>query len=280
MEVHLPALPPVTLTLTRLGEPDELLRRVLARLAAQKGVAGEILLIEQRPDSAVRAEEYSNDAWRGRTILGGLPGLSAARNLSLAEAAHDIVLYSDADALAQDGWAVAMAEALSKPGVAVAGCRILPAWSGKPPLLARSGVVLDQYSLYDLGTETLEVARVVGAGFGVDRRECSGEMRFDEGLGRRGGKLFGGEESDLCQRVLAAGGRVIYVGAAVVDHVIQPERMRVGWILKRLFYAGLGRGGSGGAPNPSRRPGWADWVFLPVILPPYALGWLVSKFRR
>ena len=269
----------VTITLTRLSEPDALLEKVLARLASQSGVAGEILLIDQKPGSSIRAESHSNANWTGRTVLKPLPGLSAARNLSLAEASHDLVLFCDADALAHQGWAAALSGALSRPEVAVAGCRILPAWSGSPPLLARSRVVLDQYSLYDLGDEEREVARIVGAGFGVDRSACPEEMRFDEGLGRRGGRLFGGEESDLCHRVKRAGGRVVYVGKAVVDHVIQPERMRLGWILKRLFYAGFGRGGVGGAPNPSQKPGWADWLFLPVILPPYALGWLASKWR-
>lgn len=276
------ALPPetkVTLTLTRFSEPDALLEQVLQRLAAQTGASGEILLIDQKSGSPIRAEAHSNESWTGRTIQKALSGLSAARNLSLAEAAHDLVIFCDADALAHDGWAASLVAALSKPGVAVAGCRILPAWSGPPPLLAQSRIVLDQYSLYDLGTETRDVPRVVGAGFGVDRNECADEMRFDEALGRRNGRLFGGEESDLCQRVTLAGGRIVYVGEAVVDHVIQPERMRARWILKRLYYAGYGRGGAGGAPNPSRNPGWADWLFLPVILPPYALGWLASKFR-
>jgi hypothetical protein len=278
-EPDLDDLAPVTLTLTRFAEPDALLEQALARLAAQTGVTGEILLIDQKPGGTVSAEAHSNASWTGRTIRQSLPGLSAARNLSLREAAHDHVLFCDADALAHDGWAMALSKALSQPGVAIAGCRILPAWSGAPPMLTRSRIVLDQYSLFDLGDDTKDATRVVGAGFGVDRSECSDEMQFDEGLGRRDGQLFSGEESDLCHRVTATGGRVVYVGRAVVDHVIQPERMRVGWILKRLYYAGLGRGHVGGAPNPSKKPGLADWLFLPVILPPYALGWLVSKWR-
>ena len=270
----------VTVTLTRYGEPDDLLRDVLTHLAAQRGVGGEILLIEQKDDSPIRAEDYTNDHWTCRILKGRLSGLSAARNLSLAEAEHDHVLFCDADALVRPGWALAMHEALSKPGVAVVGSRILPRWTGQAPLLARSRVVRDQYSIYDLGAGTEPVSRVVGAGFGVDRAKYPDEMHFDEALGRRDGRLFGGEESDLCQRVSGAGGRVIYVGTAVVDHVIEAERQRMPWIMKRLFYAGLGRGTSGGAPAPSRSPGLADWLLLPVILPPYALGWIWSKLRR
>jgi len=70
----------------------------------------------------------------------------------------------------------------------------------------------------------------------------------------------------------------MYVGGAVIYHVIPAERCRTAWILKRLFYAGYGRSQIGGGPNPSRKPGVADWLLLPITLPPYALGWLAGKF--
>jgi hypothetical protein len=266
--------------LTRLGEPDELLKAVLDALTMQAGACGEILLIEQKTDSALEAGRFSNDRWNVRTLRQRFDGLSAARNASLREAAHDMILFCDADAIAAPDWAAALHAALAEPGVAIAGSRIVPRWSGRPPLLARSKVVLDQYSVYDLGPDSFEVLRVVGAGFGLDRSECGGEMHFDEALGRRDGRLFGGEESDLCRRVAAAGGRIVYVGAARIEHVIQPERTRTGWILKRLFYAGHGRGRLGGQPSPSRRPSLADWLLLLVILPPYLLGWVWGRATR
>mgnify|MGYP001627912872 CR=1 FL=1 len=62
----------VTLTLPRFSEPDDLLENVLAHLAAQRGVAGEILFIEQ-------------DAGRGRAsgglacVEGRLPSVDQPR---------------------------------------------------------------------------------------------------------------------------------------------------------------------------------------------------------
>ncbi|MEZ5723343.1 MAG: glycosyltransferase [Paracoccaceae bacterium] len=273
-------VPGVTMTVTRLGEPDDMLRDCLAALAAQEGAQGEILLIEQKLDSDLRGADFSNTRWRCRIIRARLPGLSAARNLALEEAGFDQVLFCDADAVPHAGWAAAMQDALAQPGVAIVGSRILPRWTRRQPLLARAQVVRDQLSLYDLGEDSRDVPRVVGAGFGLDRAHHPEEMRFDEALGRRDGRLFGGEESDLCQRVAAAGGRIVYVGGAVVDHVIQPERHRARWILTRLYYAGLGRSQAGGAPSPSRKPGLWDWLLLPVILPPYALGWVRGRRGR
>ena len=248
-------------------------------LAMQTGAQGEILLIEQKVDSAISAEAFSNERWTCRILHGSLPGLSAARNLSLKEAAFDQILFCDSDAVAREGWAAALQLGLDASDVAITGSRILPRWSGRPTILARSAVVRDQYSIYDLGPETKEVERVVGAGFGLDRTKCSEQMFFDEALGRRDGRLFGGEESDLCRRVSAAGGRIMYIGGAVVDHVIPRERLSALWVAKRLFYAGCGRSKTGGAPSPSRKPGLADWLLLPLILPPYALGWLCGKLK-
>lgn len=270
----------VTVAVTRLNEPDDMLAETLAALAAQDGAAGEILLVEQKPDSTLAEGEITNERWRLRILRKPMPGLSAARNLALAEAEHDHVLFCDADAVAHPGWSSALSTGLAEPDVAVVGSRILPRWLGRPPILAKSRVVRDQFSLYDLGTDTFEVPRVVGAGFGVHRARHKEQMYFDEALGRRDGRLFGGEESDLCRRVASAGGRVVYVGTACVDHVIQPERHSASWIMKRLYYAGVGRSQVGGAPAPSRSPGFWDWVLLPAILPPYALGWIRGRYGK
>ena len=269
----------LTLTLTRFAESNDLVAEALGRLAAQEGVSGEILFIDQSDDETIEEAAFTNDRWRCRIIRRRMPGLSAARNLSLREAANDFILFCDADALAAPDWAERLAEALADPNVAIAGSRILPEWRGRPPWLAASRVVRDQFSLFDLGGDTIQSHRVVGAGFGLDRSKAPEEMVFDEDLGRRDGKLFGGEESDLCRRVTVAGAKVVYVGGALIRHVIPVERCRTGWILKRLYYAGYGRSQMGGTPNPSRRPGLSDWLLVPITLPPYALGWLAGKLQ-
>jgi len=145
---------PVTLTLTRLTEPDNLVHEVLSDLFAQTGVCGEILFIEQSESEAIQEREFSSDRWNFRIIRRRLDGLSAARNLSVVEAENDLVLFCDADALATPEWAARLTEVLSQRDVAIAGSRILPNWRGQRPLLTASRVVLDQYSLFDLGEET------------------------------------------------------------------------------------------------------------------------------
>lgn len=270
----------VTITLTRFAEPDALVRQVIERACHQQGVSGEVLFIEQNPAGSIDEVEFADAPLPLRIIRRALPGLSHARNLSLDEARHDKVLFLDADALAEPDWAAGLAAALDEPGCAIAASRIVPGWPGKPPAWTAARVVLDQYSMLDLGTRTKPGTRIVGAAFGINMARLSAGLRFDINLGRREGKLFGGEETDFCRRAASAGAGITYVGEACVTHIVQPERVQIGWIIRRLYYAGLGRATAGGMPNPTGRPQLADWLWLPLILPPYALGWLKARFTR
>lgn len=275
------ALPAVTITLTRYAEPDELVARAIRRALAQVAVRGEVLFIEQNTESPLYPAESGISNLSFRMIACKLRGLSDARNLALEEARYPLVLYLDADAMAELDWAARLVEVLETDDkVAIAGSRIVPCWPGNAPVWARAQVVLDQYSMLDLGTETKSWHRVVGAAFGTDMAKLGPTMRFDTALGRRDGKLFGGEESDFCARAIERGYEVRYVGGACVTHEVAEERTRLGWVVRRMYYAGFGRATIGGAPAPSRKPGLADCLALPLTLPPYVLGWMRGKFGR
>ena len=273
-------MPPVTLTLTRFAEPDALVKQALAHALVQEDVAGEVLFIEQQVGSTISAADFPDARLELRIVRRELSGLSAARNLALEEATHNHVMFLDADALAAPDFSANLAAELSHDDIAVAGGRILPKWPVREPLMARARAVYDQYSLLDLGDETQSYHRVVGAGFGVDMGKLPSDFRFDENLGRRDGRLFGGEESDFTNRARALGFRSVYVGKACVQHIIETERTQLGWIIKRLVYAGHGRAKMGGAPAPAGKRTLADWLLAPLYALPYALGWLWGKLSR
>ena len=133
--------------------------------------------------------------------------------------------------------------------------------------------------MLDLGDETRSVNRVVGANFGLNLKNLARLAHFDEALGRREGKLFSGEESELCRRARNSGREVLYNGNAVVKHQVLPERISYYWILRRMYFAGIARATFGGAPNPSRKIGWLDYVALLVVLPPYMAGYALSRLK-
>ncbi|MEP0392204.1 MAG: glycosyltransferase family 2 protein [Erythrobacter sp.] len=270
----------VTIALTRYAESDELLTRSLSAAVRQTGVKGEILLVEQRVDAPFDRNLIAKGNIPLRVIADACGSLSAARNIALKEARYDHILYLDADALPQPDWAQKMSNALEQEGVAIVGGRILPGWEHSPPFFTRANVVLDQYSMLDLGQKDGPATKVVGASFGVDRSKVPSHIRFDPELGRREGRLFGGEESAFFAEVRAARLRARYVGTTYVTHLVAHERLRLRWILERMFYAGYGRSSQGGAPAPSQRLNIVDWVVAPIMLPPYVAGWLWSKLSR
>ena len=275
-----PDLAGVSIAITRYAEADAIIEQSLRHAIAQQGVRGEVIFIEQDEASTLAACDFPADGLELRIIRRRLAGLSAARNLALDEARYPLVLFLDADALAAPNWASELARVLADPRYAVAGSKVVPRWPGKAPIFTRASVLRDQFSLLDLGDGVQTYRRVVGAGFGADMAKLPGELRFDTGLGRRGGMLFGGEESDFCNRAAELGFEIAYVGTTSVTHLIEPERCRWRWILKRMVFAGHGRAMLGGSPSASGKAELYDWLLLPAYLPPYALGWAWGKLSR
>ncbi len=272
---------PVSITLTRYREPDWLVDEALDSLAAQDGVTGEVIFLDQNwnEEFAAAVEARTNAQIEFKCVDCDERCLSYARNEGLRLSRCDFVLFTEPDILAAPDWARSLAVEL-KAGAAIAGSRILPKWRARPPILVRARAVLDQYSMLDWGEETIEAHRVVGAGFGVNKGRIDDGLRFDETFGRRGGVLLGGEESMFCRAVRARGGKIVYVGGAVIRHQVLEERLNWRWVMRRLYFAGASRRQQGGAPSPSQKPGLWDWLLLPVILPPYAWGFFSTPSAR
>ena len=273
-------LPEVSITFTRYREPDWLVDEALDSLAAQEGIAGEVIFLDQNWSEAFAktVETRSNDRLAFRCVPCEERGLSFARNRGISIAKSDFVVQLDPDVVVKTDCVKTLVSSLIKHDAALAGTRILPRWRGHAPLLAKSKIILDQYSMLDWGEVTKPTIRIVGAGYALNRKKFSDAIVFDENFGRRQGVLFGGAESQLCRRLVDSGEKIIYVGGAIVWHQVLPERLTWRWVLKRLYFAGAARRQQGGAPSPSKGPGLWDWLLLPIILPPYALGyWRAPK---
>lgn len=272
----------VTISVTRYDEPDWLAREALESLARQEGVNAEILFLDQRhaPELWREVERLSHAHARIKASQIATRSLSFARNHAIRAAGSDLVLFMDCDAVADRRWAAELAGALKPAGVGIVGGRIVPRWSRPPLLLARARLAWEQYSLLDYGPGLRQVSKVVGAGFGLDRRALADQAYFDESLGRRDGRLHCGEDSEICNRAAAAGLGVLYNGDALVEHRIGPDRITYRWLLKRLFYSGANRARLGGAPRSTHGLGAWDYLLLPLMAPPYAAGFMSARLAR
>jgi len=275
---------PVSITLTRHDEPDWLIRETLDSLGRQRGVAGEVLFLDQQddPETATHCGSLSTQDLRFTVVNVPAGGLSPVRNRAIELAANDIILFIDSDAVADPGWAAALAHSLTRDTVGVVGGRVVPRWHRPPGFVSRAPIIQEQYSLIDLGPDEGPCAKIVGANFGLHRGRLGEQAFFDTDLGRRPGSLLGGEETDLCARVRGLGLEVCYNGAASVEHQILPERINLAWVQRRIFYAGVGRALQGGLPNPYHggRGGVAANLGVIPVLPAYALGMLKGLWMR
>ena len=269
-----------TITFTRYNEPAWLIKDTLVSLSEQKDVRALVLVLDQyEPDDGTEelCRELSSEAIRFEYSRIPARSLSFSRNEAIARTQTSSLLFIDSDAIAEPDWAAEMLRILEGENVGIAGGRILPKWHRRPLLLAKSNLVMDQYSVLDFGNGAKDVDRIVGANFGLNVALLGEHAYFDEALGRREGKLFSGEESDLCARTMQQGHRIRYSGASVVHHQILPERIRYRWVWRRMYYAGYARAQIGGAPRPSKP--WQPWDYfaLAVVLPAYALGYWHGK---
>jgi GT2 family glycosyltransferase len=82
--------------------------------------------------------------------------------------------------------------------------------------------------------------RIPGGGNMAMRRSVFDKIgRFDTSLGRTGKQLIGGEESDLFERIEAAGMACYYVPRAVMYHIIPESKLTLDYFSRLAFNTGL-----------------------------------------
>lgn len=271
----------ITITLTRYSEPNWLLFQTLDSLSSQQNVKAVVLMLDQHHDQETEdyCKKISSEYIGIQYIVIPAKSLSFARNEAIKLCQTDILLYIDTDAIADPNWANQLSESLSKNSVGLAGGKILPKWHKSPSFIQKSNVVLDQYSMLNLGDNELEVKKVVGANFGLNIGRLKDIAHFDENLGRREGKLISGEETQLCFDALANNYKILYQGSAVVEHQVLPERIKFSWIARRMYYQGIASAQRGGAPQPSNKGAYTHWdyIALSLLAPFYISGYIHGK---
>lgn len=204
-------------------------------------------------------------------------GVSDSRNRAVARTHTRYLLFLDADALPQPGWATAMRGAFDRAErVAVVGARCPARWTEPPPRLFRTAPAGDFLSLFDLGDEPADVPRIMGTSYALDLTRVPSDP-FPLELGFSPGSPLAGEEVELCDRARRDGWRVRYEPAAVVFHTIRPGRATWRSMLRRAFHAGQEARRLGRRLEPlPRRWRAADRIFQLAIAPAFAAGMLLS----
>jgi len=222
------------------------LARCLRALSAiEAPVRFEAIVVDNASDDEtadVVAKLAREQTWI-RTVREPRIGLSCARNRGAAVATGALLAYLDDDAAPVPGWDRALRGAFAQTEAAIVGGPIVPRFEvAAPPRIGP--VELGAWSCQDLGPARRQVTEfpyLFGANLAVRREHLERLGGFDERFGRKGGSLLSGEDTDLCERTLAAGGRLVYEPEAIVHHWISAERLSSAYLRRRAIATGRTR---------------------------------------
>jgi GT2 family glycosyltransferase len=209
---------------TASGDRAASLLRCIAAVAEGTLLPARLLVVDQSegPEIAAALEGLELPFPVERLAQARL-GLAASRNLALDSLNEEIVAVTDDDCAPEPGWLAAVAAAFdASPGLAAVTGPVLPLPPEGDRTLAVSSRAASTAREFGTGSAPWHVGTGGNMAFSPSRL---GALRFDTRLGA-GTPGLAGEDLDLVDRLLAAGGRIRFEPAAVVRHERQTAARR------------------------------------------------------
>jgi glycosyltransferase involved in cell wall biosynthesis len=194
--------------------------------------AHELLVVD---DGATDATPEVAERFGARLIRHGEQrSLNAARNSAIRAAAADLIAFVDDDVLVPAGWLDAVMDGAERhPDAEAFGGPIRARFEGRVP--RGCGREDPPITTLDLGPSDVEAEMVWGANFAVRRSAVERIGDFDETLDRGHG-----DEEEWLMRLRAAGGRIVYLADAGLDHRRSEGDSGLGSLARAAYHRGRG----------------------------------------
>jgi glycosyltransferase involved in cell wall biosynthesis len=200
-------------------------------LEQRGGIPHEILVVD---DGAADATAQAVAARPGvrQVAHGERRGLNAARNTGVRESGAPLIAFVDDDVLVPTGWLEALSNGARRhPDAEAFGGPIRARFEGRAP--RGCGREDPPITTLDMGGEDREADMVWGANFAVRRSAIERVGRFDESIVRPHG-----DEEEWLERLRAAGGRIVYLAGAGLDHRRTAEDARLSRLARAAYVRG------------------------------------------
>ncbi|GLZ00179.1 glycosyltransferase [Actinoplanes sp. NBRC 103695] len=218
---------------------DALVGTVASALAQRPAPAEVVVVVDHNPRLYDRALRHLS----GVTVLenGFQRGASGTRNTGAWHTTTPLIAFLDGDINAGPQWLAQLVAPFDDPSVVGTGGAIAAAWHRSQPRWMPDELLWAVGASYiGMPADTAYVRNVWSASMAVRRDVFTEVHGFREGFGKIGGRNRP-EDTDLCLRMSASGGRWMYVPKAVVDHHVPAERATFRFLLRRCYAEGRGK---------------------------------------
>ena len=222
--------PAVTVVVPTRGRSAYLEVTLDSLLRQRSRTPHEILVVDDGATDATR--DVAARAGVRSVSHGGRRSLNAARNTGIRECEAPIIAFVDDDVHVPPGWLDALVRGAERnPDAEAFGGPIRARFEGAGP--RGCGREDPPITTLDLGTEDCEAPSGWGANFAVRRAAVERVGPFDERIVRPHG-----DEEEWFERLTAAGGRVVYLADAGLDHRRTAEDARLGPLARAAYARG------------------------------------------
>jgi glycosyltransferase involved in cell wall biosynthesis len=206
----------------------------------------ELMVVDNGSTDQTRAVVEAASTTTGipiRYLVEGEAGLARARNLAIAEARGEIIIFLDDDIEAPADFLAEYAHAYERwPDAWCIGGKVELKW-----LRPRPRWMSDELSALLGKTTCPDVERqyrspiyyIIGCNMSFRRDIFSQVGTFDPELGYQGKQLRGNEENELLRRIDTAGGTIIYSPFPRLHHLIDDAKLSRRYFLRRYYYQGV-----------------------------------------
>jgi glycosyltransferase involved in cell wall biosynthesis len=251
----------------------------LERMSVPPDLDWELIVVDNNSTDNTRAvvmEFLRTSGLNGRYIFDPRQGLCHARNRGVAEAAGEIIAFTDDDVRVTPDWLRELAGTFREFDCTGVAGKSIPAWNGlaKPawlvttgPYCLSRGPILD----FDLGNEAKEIQYPpwgLNMAFRKIAFEKYGGFRTDLDVSGSGGLLGG--DIEFGKRLLHLGHKIAYSPKAIVFHPVEQRRITKNYFLR--YYFRVGR-------TEIRLEGWPEGAVLYFGIPRYMFRTLLERCK-